>query len=379
MAEVVSGPAQRQQPVPRALFKQPRALQWFEGRDLQKAKEGERQAGRFELFLDLLYVAILANFAETLADSPNGPTLVKYLLIITPAWHIWGDLRELMNSYYTDDLSQRILILWVMCLLVFYGNNAPLIEDIGAMRVAVGTYMIARISCVTTQLIYSFADYKHRYQQRLYFVFTLCGLLLFIPLFFESVTLRNKVAVAVVAIIIEEILWVLTYSPFLKKRLMLRFSTAVDISHEIDRFAALYIIVLGEFLYSIVVHSPDAIGFNQGALRAIWTLIIAFCLNWLYLHGDGAVTSTHPIRRSVFTAFAWILLHLPLMAGLLAGGHVAAASAGTEEISTGERWVLCGGLAIGVAVLWLLTTIFKSHDEQDLTLLPKVSTLTRIN
>jgi hypothetical protein len=36
--------------------------------------------GRFELFLDLLYVAILANFAEDLAAHPTGTGVVKYIV-----------------------------------------------------------------------------------------------------------------------------------------------------------------------------------------------------------------------------------------------------------------------------------------------------------
>ena len=36
--------------------------------------------GRFELFLDLLYVAILANFAESLAEDVTGVKLVKYIV-----------------------------------------------------------------------------------------------------------------------------------------------------------------------------------------------------------------------------------------------------------------------------------------------------------
>lgn len=39
-----------------------------------------RELGRFELFLDLLYVAILANFAEGLAEHVDGNQLVKYIV-----------------------------------------------------------------------------------------------------------------------------------------------------------------------------------------------------------------------------------------------------------------------------------------------------------
>jgi low temperature requirement protein LtrA len=39
-----------------------------------------KQTGRFELFLDLLFVAIVANFAEDLAGHASGDQLVKYIV-----------------------------------------------------------------------------------------------------------------------------------------------------------------------------------------------------------------------------------------------------------------------------------------------------------
>ncbi|KAK9489784.1 bacterial low temperature requirement A protein-domain-containing protein [Lipomyces doorenjongii] len=361
---------------PRALFRQPLALQWLEDGKLMKRSEAERQAGRFELFLDLLYVAILANFAENLADDVSGVNLVKYILILTPTWHVWSDLRELMNSFYTDDLAQRVLILWIMVLLVIYGNNATYVnEDISAMRATVGAYMIARMSATTTHLLYSFASYHHRAQQRLWFCLSIVGLCIYIPLFVESISLRSKIAVASVGIIVEESIWVFCYAPAAKKLLRARYTTAVDIPHEIDRFAAFFIIVLGEFLYSIVVGSPAAIGFNDRLLRAIWTLIIAFCLNWLYVHNDGAMKGVHPLRHSVYAAFLWVVLHLPLVASLLAGGHVAAICARSSELQVGQVWLLCGGIGAGLIILYLVALLHKSEDGSGTLLLPKPARL----
>lgn len=59
----------------------------------------------------------------------------------------------------------------------------------------------------------------------------------------------------------------------------LTYSTAIDISHEVDRAAAFYIIVLGEYLYNVIVGSLAAIGLNLRAPRAVWTLVITFYLN----------------------------------------------------------------------------------------------------
>ena len=46
----------------RYLIRRPRALQYFENGVLRKASDKERTSGRFELFFDLLYVALVWHF-----------------------------------------------------------------------------------------------------------------------------------------------------------------------------------------------------------------------------------------------------------------------------------------------------------------------------
>lgn len=283
-----------------------------------------------------------------------------------------------MNSFYNDDLGQRVLILWIMACLVVYGNNAVLVaEDIGAMRATVGAYLAARYSANFTHLIYSFSSYHHRAQQRLWFCVSGIALMVYIPLFFESVSIRAKVGVAATAVVIEECCWMFSYSPLARRMLKTRFATAVDVPHETDRFAAFYIIVLGEYLYQIIVGSPAVIGFNISLLRAIWTLIIAFCLNWMYNHNDGALESLHPLKTSTFASFAWVTLHLPLTACLLVAGHVSAISAKVDVVHGGELWILCGGLGAGLVCLYVIALLHTSVDDPGLLLLPKVSQVIR--
>ena len=353
----------------RYLVKRPKALQWFHNGHLQRASDEERQAGRFELFLDLLYVAIVANFSDSLSEHPDGQHLAKYVLIFAPAWHIWADLREIMNSYYTDDIIQRLVILWVMALLVLYANNADDAEDISALRTTVGAYMCARLTAAMVFLISSFASYQHRMQARIMAGCMIVGLFLCIPLFFESVSLHAKIAIVAVIIAYQEITWALTLSPWLKKRLKLTYSTAVDIAHEIDRMAAFFIIVLGEFLYSIVQNTTGT-GVTPGYGKAVCTLVIAFSLNWLYVSGDGSLQATHPIRRSAWTAFAFFLLHLPLAMSFLIGGHICAISTGIEEFEYGQRWLLGGGLGVGMLCLYIFGLLYRTDDSGEL-LLPK--------
>lgn len=295
-------------------------------------------------------------------------------LILAPSWHVWSDLRELMNSFYNDDLLQRVFILWVMAILVVYGNNAPLVDqDIAAMRATVGAYLTARVSTNSMHLYYSFASYHHRAQQRLWFVLATFALCLYIPLFVENLSFRAKIGFTAAAIGTEELVWVFCYSPIAKRLLQARYTTAVDVPHEVDRIGAFYILVLGEFLYQIVVSSPAAIGFNVDLMRAIWTLIIAFCLNWMYVHNDGSLQGLHPLKYDIIASFLWITLHLPLVASLLAGGHVASTSAKGDDFDDAHRWLLCASLGTGMICLYGIALLHKTQDPPCFLILDKVS------
>lgn len=359
----------------RYLIRRPKALQWFHNSTLIKDTEEERQAGRFELFLDLLYVALVANFSDDLAEHPDDAHLLKYVLIFATAWHIWADLREIMNSYYTDDIVQRLVILFVMALLVLYGNNANLVDEedgigLSATRTAAGAYVAARFTTMLVFLISSFASYQHRAQARILAGFMFVGMWLTVPLFCEDVSLGAKIAVVVVIIVYNETTWAITLSPWIKRQLHLTYSTAVDIAHEVDRMAGFFIIILGEFVYSIIVGDPAGIGLSKGYAKAVATLIIAFCLNWIYVTGDGSLQSTHPIRRSAWTAFAFFLLHLPLSMSFLIGGHISAVSVNLDEFEEGQRWLLSGGLGVGMFCLWVFGMLFRSDDDGQL-LMPR--------
>lgn len=186
-----------------------------------------------------------------------------------------------------------------MALLVLYANNANLVdEDLGALRMAAGAYICARFTTDLFSLVSSFASYQHRTQARLLSLLMAVGLLLTVPLFFESVSLHAKIAVVTVMVVWQEVTRSITLSPWIKKTLKLTYSTALDIAHEVDRMAAFFIIILGEFVYSTIVGDPAGVGLGHGYSKAVATLVIAFCLNWIYVTGDGSLQAEHPIRRS---------------------------------------------------------------------------------
>lgn len=260
-----------------------------------------------------------------------------------------------------------------MALLVLYGNNANHVgEDIKALRATVAAYQVIRFTQLCFFFMYSIASHHHRVQNRIYAGLTSIAVCLWTPLHFESVSNRAKIGIAVVAIVWEQFSYLCGFSPIWAKMLGLEFTTAVDIDHENDRYTAFTIIVLGEFTYNILVGSPAEGGLTISFMRAVWTLVIAFCFNSMYTYTDGAISNVHPVRRSVYTAFPWLLLHLPMSAGLLLGGHVSAIST-SEELDSGKRWLWGGGLGFGTLCMWIIAQLYRDRDPHGKLQLQKVS------
>ncbi|RVX69833.1 hypothetical protein B0A52_05667 [Exophiala mesophila] len=350
----------------RYLIRRPRVLQYFHKGQLRKVLDEERVAGRFELFFDLLYVAIIANLADDLAETPTRENLVKFILVFTPAWNAWADAKEYANNYFNDDMLQRAGVIWIMTLLVIYGNNAVYVaQDLGALRATVGSYMVLRFSQICFYAVSSVASHHHRAQNRAYFALMLVGICIWIPLLCENVSDHAKIVAAVVAILYEDASYVISFGPWVSRWLKLDYSSAVDIDHENDRYTAFTILVLGEFTYAILVGSPARGGLNLNVLRAIMTLVIAFNFNSMYVYCDGAVDGTHPIRRAVWSTFAWLLIHLPLSAGLLVGGHVSAASC-DQHLSPGQRRLWGAGLGMGTLCLYVFAWLYRDDDPKGL-------------
>ena len=123
-------------------------------------------------------------------------------------------------------MLQRAAILWIMALLILYGNNANFVgESLEAQRATVAAYQCIRITQSLFFLMYSVAGHHHRTQNRIYAALTFLAQLCWIPIYFESVGDRAKIAVAVVAIVMEQFAYMMGFSPFVAKYLKLEFTT----------------------------------------------------------------------------------------------------------------------------------------------------------
>lgn len=91
--------------------------QYFHKGLLWRASD-QTEVACFELFVDLLYVGILAINGDHASEDPTGYELLRFAITFIMSWKIWSDLAMIIASFETDDIMQRVSVLFVMaCLL----------------------------------------------------------------------------------------------------------------------------------------------------------------------------------------------------------------------------------------------------------------------
>lgn len=313
-------------------FTRPHALNYFKDNVLYRTK-GERLSGKIELFLDLIYVGIIANVAGDACENASWQALVKYILVFIPYWTVWADIKDFTNYYYNEDLSQKLYLLWILVLLVTSVNSqSKVLELRKAAAFTIVPYILCRVSLAISLLFYSLFVPEHRPQQRLYSVFLFITSCVWIPVIFVDTT--AKIIISAVAIALEQLTFCIVFHPITKRILKITTSTALNIEHEVDRMAAFYTVAIGEFLTKISAELPIGVGFTSIYPRGILYLIIAYIIFWLYDRAGTSRKAVHPLRHSAFRAVTWIYLHLVLI-----GSVVLAADAGGDLLSLEDHSV----------------------------------------
>lgn len=364
-------------------FIRPHALNYFKDGVLFRTK-GERGSGKTELFLDLMYVAIIANVAGEASENALGAAFLRYCLFFVPYWTVWADIKDFTNYYYSEDLSQKVYILWILVLLTLSVNSqGEVLDSVRGAAYTIVPYMLCRLSLAFSLLIYSFYIPEHRAQQRLYFCCLIVTSCIWIPVIFIST--RAKIAVSIVAIVLEQFSFCMVFHPRTKKIMRLTMSTALNIEHEVERLGVFVTIAIGEFLYKVVATLPLGVGFTFAFGRGCFFLIIAYVLFWLYFNGGTSKKAVHPLRHSAFRAISWMYLHLPLVAGLVlaadAGGELLSRK---EEVEHGEEkrseeepgiralsFFFTGGICVVMVCVGLLGYLDHCKDEPGFYILPR--------
>jgi low temperature requirement protein LtrA len=365
-------------------WKRPVVRQYFHKGLLWRSKKSGEVA-YFELFVDLLYVGVIATIGDTASESTTSAALLHYLITYTMSARMWADVTNMMNWFETGDVMQRLTIMLVLlCILGFTTNVANAFDS--SYNAMVAFYLGERL----LQGIY--------FLWVAAFVPTIRGvmvchtgiILMTTAIWIASVHTQNpgRLALMIPAVLIDlfssmTVTFVMRamqkfsasesqkrFSNFMKRLAThFEFYPAINIEHRVERNNTFIALVFGYSVLAILYQNRFSVFASNSIFgKACLSLIQAFCFNWMYFEIDLLNMQVHAIRRHYFSAWIWIFGHLPFVMGytlaatamskiVLAHDHSNADeeslgepydSKSLAEVSTGLRWFYCGGLCVAL-------------------------------
>jgi low temperature requirement protein LtrA len=230
------------------------------------------------------------------------------------SWKIWSDIGQVMSWFETNDVFQRVQILFqIACLLGFTTNMTQSFyedEKHNTYTQLVSFYLAARllgaVQLLLTGILLPLIKGVMIWQ----------AAIVVIPsaLWVASihVDMPNRLALVFIAMATDifgsvTVVGAYRYSrshdtPIAKKMMesIFEFYPALNIEHKVERTNALVSLVIG---YSVVgiMFQNYAYGINAFLGKAVLGLVQAFMFNWLYFEVDNANLHVHAIRRAANT------------------------------------------------------------------------------
>ncbi|KAF2491628.1 hypothetical protein BU16DRAFT_574646 [Lophium mytilinum] len=380
-----------------SFYKKPIVRQYFHKGLLWRAQEAQEVAS-YELFVDLLYVGIIAISGDNAAEHATGQSLLKFAITFILGWKFWSDISVLIAWFDSDDILRRFAVIWVLtCLLGFTTNMADFWEETYASLI--GFYLAARLFMACAYVWHGYVIPMVRGAMIANAISVVVPSILWIGSI--HVEEPNRQALIWIAIFFDlfgasiVVAWQragswLNFSPRLlewtKKRF--EFFPGANIEHKIERTGAFVTLVFGYSVVALLYENNAAFGINAFFGKAVLGLLQAFAFNWLYFEIDSFNLHTHAIRRHVFSALTWMSIHLPFIMSFVISSAALSKLVlahdtpnsdpetlyetylprSEEAISAGQRWFYCAGLGIALACMGVIskTHVYKTIPNQRL-------------
>ncbi len=308
--------------------------------DLRRMDEGDRKSTWLELFFDLCFVVAVAAVASELHADPSRDGLLRAAGLFVIVWWAWMGYTWYATAFDSDDIPFRLTLIGAMMGVLVLATSVSGVRDGDAVPFVLA-YVFMKVL-----LVGLFARAAlHATTVRAYCIRYAGGFALAAAVFLASLAVEGpaRSAIWAVAMVIE-----LATPPFALQRLAER---AYDSSHIPERYGLFVLIVLGEIIVAISATTTGLTWELDAASTAMAGFVIAACVWWVYFgHNDAGL-----LTRSRVTAFIWGYGHIFVFAGIVAAGvgaEFAIESAFAETtVTTAERWILCGGVAMLIGAL----------------------------
>ena len=359
-----------------SFYNKPVLRQYYHKGLLWRANE-IHQAGSYELFVDLVYVGVVAIAGDSAAVEANSHSLLRFAVTFLMGWKFWKEIGTYSALFVQEDIQRRLSVLFVLvCLVGAMINMEGFFDDTYTALVAF--YVTAEFISAFSWLFYASLLPK----VRLILISNAALLFMSIPLWIGSIHdhSSSRYALIWIALFLDiigyELKWLLGMqaqkrrkhdqpTSWISKRL--EYVPAMSVEHLVSRLDAFVTLVLGYSVVSLLYQSATRNPLNNFFTKAILGLLQAFALNSLYFEIDTFNLYTHAIRRhNWYFVFVWKITHIPLVMSLVVAGatisrlvlaHDCAhcpvsalaetyAARSQQTILPGQRWFYCAGLGL---------------------------------
>jgi low temperature requirement protein LtrA len=325
-----------------------------------------RKVSWLELFFDLVFVAIIAELSHYLAKDISPVGIGEYILLFVPVWWVWIGATYYNERFETAGIENRLftflLILSVAGLAVFSHH--------GLGKTSVGfalSYVFARSIITYLWWRAGYHEPSFRPTAKRFVIGSSISIAFFILSVFVSPPTRFILwAIGLLSDVAAPIFTI-------KHQAKLpRFSS----SRLPERYGLFIIIVLGEAVISVVkgLASKEYLSLTDG-ITGILGMALTFGIWWIYFD----FVARRPPKSGTGWVFAWGYLHMPLVMAVTATATGINNAISYEEsvLPFNLRLLICGSLAISLAIIALLETTLR-RDEDEPTH-PKLSPMLKLS
>ena len=313
---------------------------WWRRPMLREDDDEVRRATWLELFVDLMFVAIISALSRALSVEISPVGVARYVLVFLPAWWIWLGLTVYNDRLDTDDVSHRVAFFAIMLALGGMAVSARTFFGAGFAVFAL-SYAAARFVIIVLWLRGGLHNPRLRPLVTRYAVgFTIAAAMWLVAIF---VPWPARLIVVVLAIMVD------FGTPATTMRIQSDLPS-LSRSHLPERFGLFILIVLGESVIAV----EQAVGndFLRGSLAHISagpaTLALAFVLWWLYFDH----VAENPPLPSALATLVWTYPHLALVLALGAmGASVQAYVTVLSADPTPAIMLMCFSVAVAYAMI----------------------------
>ncbi|HEY0535770.1 MAG TPA: low temperature requirement protein A [Actinoplanes sp.] len=301
----------------------------------------EVRVSTLELFFDLVFVFVITQLADALAEHLTLARLGNTVLILAVVWWMYSGYAWLTNAIAPDSTTRRTLLLTGMAGFLVMALTIP--EAFGRYGWLFGvSYLVVNIVHFT---LFLGADRGRARAMRLLGPLNIVAALLVLGGGLVHEPYRH-------------ILWVaaplLQISASYLHRIEMH---QIAAGHFAERHGLVIIIAIGESIVSIGVGFAGVPLSWGPILVAVLGLCIAYYLYWFYFAGDderGArvlAGTEQPLRRARLALQAWGYAHYPMLLGIIVAsvGIKMTVSHATDPLHWGQASALGGGVALYLA------------------------------